>query len=285
MESPEYPYLSPARIRERFAQTGFNIRKRWGQNFLVDPNHIRLIADHILEQEGEAAEIGPGLGALTHAVLRQERTLYAMEIDPFLSTVLREQFGGNPRFHLLEGDALEYLGHKSGRPDSRLLSLPLLYGNLPYYISTDLLVSAMHLPSLRKGVFLTQTEFARRITTELSESSLNVYLGNFGRWKIAHNVPPGAFYPVPAVHSSLLTYHPHPEGVRCDPSLLERMLRISFRSRRKKLLNSWRSGGTGDLELERLREAARRAGADEQRRAEELKPETYYEMVRLYETA
>jgi len=268
----EYPYYSPARIQEVLRRKEGGIRKRWGQNFLTDPNHARKIAEVILDVCGDpVAEIGPGLGVLTHHLLGAGRRVRAVEIDPLLAEILAEEIApAFPDFELLRGDALELLTPAPPDIDS-------VCGNLPYYISTDLLrLAARH---YRRAVFLCQKEFAERAAAKEAESSLPVYLGVFGDWRVVASIPPGAFYPVPGVSSSLLVFQAREEGARTDPLVLEKLLRMSFSAKRKKLRNSWKKSGRDDFSLEVLEAAAGEAGVDPELRPERVSLEAYYRMA------
>ena len=87
---------------------GHRARKRFGQNFLRDPNIIRRIVAAIDPKPGEhLVEIGPGLGALTEPLINAAGHLTAIELDRDLATRLRERFP-EERLRLIEGDALRF---------------------------------------------------------------------------------------------------------------------------------------------------------------------------------
>lgn len=283
----EYPYLSPARIKELYREIGdAAIRKRWGQNFLIDANHIRKIADQFLlegEKPGKVFEIGPGLGALTWTLSQMGFSLSALEIDPVLVDLLKKIPGDV--FEIFSGDVRRIL---PPNPDdvpgdlaaarNRLEECDVVGGNLPYYISSEIITGLVGLGRWRRGVFLLQTEFARRAAARNSESSLSVFLSNFGEWHVSHHVPPNVFYPVPGVGSSVLVVDRF-ASPRVDPNTLEKILRISFRGKRKKLGNAWKMGETGDLNLEVLEKLAGEAGFDLSLRPDQIDPEFYFKLV------
>ena len=125
------PIASPAAARSA-AMKGHQSRRRFGQNFLVDPHYIERIVAAIDPQPGERiVEIGPGLAALTERLIERAGHLTAVEIDRDLAARLRERFPPD-RLTLLEGDALEF--------DFATLGSDLrVVGNLPYNISSPLL--------------------------------------------------------------------------------------------------------------------------------------------------
>ncbi len=290
---PTFPFFSPARIRDELSARGAAPRKRHGQSFLTDAAQARRIADAVLaDGEDPVLEIGPGPGAITHQLLEAGREVFAVELDPVLADVLeetlRESYAG-AAFHLQRGDALKFLAElrdadaTCGDAVLERRRLRLVCGNLPYYISTDLLTACSELEFVRRGVFLTQREFADRVTAERSDSSLNVYLGNFGTWQDLGVIGPNAFFPRPRVSSTILEYRRHNDGPRCRAAVLEKVLRMSFAARRKKLANSWKQDRRGYLDPEQLHVAARTVGVDPDRRAEEISREAYYELARSLE--
>src|SRR5215212_1820613 len=105
-------------LRNRMAQTKSEIqsllagantqpRHRFGQNFMIDQNLVRVIADAANLTAGDLViEVGPGTGTLTEELLSRGVELVAVEIDRDLAKLLRERFADQERFALIEGDAL-----------------------------------------------------------------------------------------------------------------------------------------------------------------------------------
>ena len=118
------PDLSPiARLRPK---------KAFGQNFLVNEGAIRTIVDAALAPSApRILEIGPGPGVLTERLLANGRPLWAVELDAEACDLLRERFGAQAHFHLLEGDAVR-IPLPEGGPWS-------VVGNLPYNAATPIL--------------------------------------------------------------------------------------------------------------------------------------------------
>lgn len=265
-----YPYLSRERIRRDLSDRGAAVRKSLGQNFLIDPNFIGRLSGHIRgDRTGifSLIEIGPGLGALTHRLL-EFADVQALEIDRVLAALLREQFGGNEHFSLIEGDARRTL---TG------LSAPVVCGNLPYYITTDLILDSLEVKGAEDLFFLVQSEFARRACAAQAESSFSVYLRNFGEPGLLERVPAGCFYPAPSVESAFFHVRLFARPI-APPSVLEPILRMSYRGKRKKLRNSW---ATGDalLPLEILTTAAKSIELDTEKRPEEIAIDRYHALA------
>src|SRR3954451_17191170 len=126
-------------IQSLLAAAGLSPRHRFGQNFMIDQNLLRIVADAGKPESGDLIiEVGPGTGTLTEELLLRGADVIAVEIDRDLAGVLRERFANEPRFKLIEGDALDTkhsLNHEllsaiqsSSRPVK-------LIANLPYNIA------------------------------------------------------------------------------------------------------------------------------------------------------
>src|SRR6186713_3145745 len=99
---------SKHQIEALLAEAGSHPRHRFGQNFMIDQNLVRLIAAAGEIVEGDTViEVGPGTGTLTEELLATlAAKVIAVEIDRDLARMLRAKFLGEPRFQLIEGDAL-----------------------------------------------------------------------------------------------------------------------------------------------------------------------------------
>ncbi len=273
--------LTAKEVRQILESIGASPSKKRGQNFLVEPSQTALIAQAVLAHPNPLiVEIGPGLGSLTRRLVESGRDVFALELDRAFCRYLAEYFAAAPNFHLLEGDALDAMA-EWGRADSFPLaaSVPFFCGNLPYSITTDLLRATAGISWVPGAVYLTQLEFAERITSDSSISSFAVYLGCFGSWKRLRTVGKSAFFPAPSVESALIEFRREP--LRCDPGVLEDLLRSSFFSKRKKVSNSWKSAaGLRGLSPEEIFSAAEACGVSPDLRPEQIPREKYYEMAR-----
>lgn len=217
-------------------------RKRFGQNFLHDPQVIAHIIEAINPQPGEAlVEIGPGRGALTEPLLEQCEMLDAIEIDRDLAAELRQRFGARGLV-LHEADALKFdfasLSARRGRP-LRVI------GNLPYNVSTPLL---FHLLEARGSItdlhIMLQREVIERICAGPGSGDYGRLTVMLAPWVIAEHlfdVGPGAFRPVPQVWSAVARL-----TMRATPAFpvdarYARVVAAAFSQRRKTLRNALRS--------------------------------------------
>lgn len=218
---------------------GHRARKRFGQNFLTDPNIIRKIVDAIRPVEADAmVEIGPGLGALTEPLLARLAHLDVVEIDRDLIARLRTRFPAE-RLTIHEGDALKF--------DFGTLGAPLrVVGNLPYNISTPLLFHlAGFAERIRDMTFMLQKEVVMRMVAEPDTPDygrLSVMLQYRFRMGRLFDVPPGAFHPAPKVTSSIVRLVPLPVeslGATND-TVFRQVVAAAFGQRRKTLRNTLR---------------------------------------------
>jgi 16S rRNA (adenine1518-N6/adenine1519-N6)-dimethyltransferase len=205
--------------------------KKWGQNFLIDKNIIESIISQLpVDSVSELdciVEIGPGLGSITHRLVDFNKDIFLFEIDPILIENLKKYNYNKSPFVLVEGDVLKNLEIVSNKNF-------FCFGNLPYYISTDILTSLMSsCPKMKSGIFMLQKEFIYRITKE--NSSLSIFLNCFGEWKHIKNVSPSCFYPSPKAESALVYYEKDliPKLNPSETSILQVILRSFFWGKRK----------------------------------------------------
>jgi 16S rRNA (adenine1518-N6/adenine1519-N6)-dimethyltransferase len=257
-----------------FDTDGHRARKRFGQNFLSDPNIIRKIIDGIRPQPGELmVEIGPGLGAMTDPLIERLGHLHVVEIDRDLIARLRERYRP-AQLTVHEGDALKFdfgslcAGVEGGGERSLRI-----VGNLPYNISTPILFHlAGFADQVRDMTFMLQKEVVMRMVAEPGTEEygrLSVMLQYRFRMGRLFDVPPGAFRPAPKVMSSIVRMAPLPAeqlGAR-DEALLGRIVAAAFGQRRKTLRNTLREF-IDDAGLESL-------GIDPGLRGEKLSVEQY----------
>ncbi len=256
--------------------TSHRARKRFGQNFLHDQGIIARIVKAILPRPGQTlVEIGPGQGAITGPVLEAGGNLTAIEIDRDLAAILRQKFGSNPGFHLVEMDVLKFdFSSLSKQPDSlRIL------GNLPYNISTPLLFHLLqHHELVHDMVFMLQLEVVERLAAAPNTEHygrLSVMAQYHCQVELLFKVPPGAFVPRPKVDSAIVRLTPHrplPFPV-IDYACFSMVVRTAFNQRRKTIRNTLK----GIITLEQLASL----GIDNSLRPENLGLNDYVRIANL----
>ena len=223
-------------IRATLKEIGVSPAKALGQNFLHDQNLARWIVDQAqITPEDYVVEIGPGLGALTRFLLEKGAHVLAIEKDRRLAKFLRSRFG-DERLEIVNIDALKF--------DPRILfahRCVKLIGNLPYNISSPLLLKFLENPSpISLCVLTLQKEMARRLsaspcTHDYGALTLRVQLHH--RVKYLRSVAGTVFLPRPDVDSAVVRLAPRDpiELPAHDNELLLKLIRVGFSQRRKQL--------------------------------------------------
>lgn len=213
-------------------------RKRFGQNFLHDQQVINAILRCInVQSTDNLIEIGPGLGALTKPLLGQVHRLTAIEIDTDLQAELQRMPEAQGRLNLISDDALRVDYRQFGQ-NQRIV------GNLPYNISTPLLIHLLHLtPYIQDMHFMLQQEVVQRLAASPGSKTygrLSVMAQYYCDVSNLFHVPPTAFYPEPKVDSAIVRLAPHPSGYypKLAFSVLEKLVAQAFSMRRKTLANN-----------------------------------------------
>ncbi|EED30586.1 dimethyladenosine transferase [gamma proteobacterium NOR5-3] len=216
-------------------------RKRFGQNFLRDPGIIDRLERAIAPAESQhLVEIGPGLGALTDALVQSGCQLDAIELDRDLVTPLLAAFSIHPNFTLHSADALRFDFGSVVRGDEQLR----VVGNLPYNISTPLIFRLLEQATIIKDMhFMLQLEVVQRLTSQPGSKHwgrLGIMAQYLCRTELLFEVPPEAFDPPPKVQSAIIRLTPHasPLFPDCNAAVLEKVVKAAFAQRRKTLRNN-----------------------------------------------
>lgn len=260
---------------------GLRPRRRRGQNFLVDPGvRDRIVAAAGLSAESLVVEIGPGTGILTEAMLRTGASVLAVELDRDLARLLSERLAGNPRLAIQTADALEFDFAQALRDDPRRGRVRVV-ANIPYYISTPLILRLVRQRDLFEALFLTvQREVAERLTAApgaKSYGALTLACQYRASVRTVSAIPRTAFHPVPEVDSALVRFdlRDAPAVRVATPTQLFAVIRAAFGVRRKTLRNALCRAGWPAREVEA---ALDRVGVAALRRGETL---TLDEFARL----
>lgn len=258
-----------------------NKKPKLGQNFLAD----RGAAERIVDALGDISlslvvEIGPGRGALTDALMQKAGRVIAIELDRMLATELRVKYSREPRLEVLEGDVLAIdfrtVLHRTIGPLGDLRpekpERARLVGNLPYYITSDILLHVFDFyDQFDLMVIMVQREVADRIAASPGSRDYGLLSATCQLYAQVENLftlPPGAFVPPPKVYSSVLRLKVAPRfdelGVPAEGFI--DFLKIAFAMKRKTLLNNLKKRYEG----KRIREALKQAGLRADARAEAM---------------
>jgi 16S rRNA (adenine1518-N6/adenine1519-N6)-dimethyltransferase len=246
-------------------------KPKLGQNFLVSPTAARAIVDALGDlSQSTVLEIGAGKGALTSLLAARAKQLIAVELDPGLAASL--QLEGMPAagssIEILCQDILTVdLTRLARQRDVRLQ----LIGNLPYYISSPILMHLFaHGAIIDRAVLMAQREVAERIVAPPGTRAYGLLSATAQMYASAENLftlPPEAFAPPPEVYSTVirLTMHSRFDELGVEPEGFLRFLRQIFALKRKTLANNLRASGYRPSVVDR---AFKQCAVDAQVRAE-----------------
>ena len=210
------------------------IRKKWGQNFLIDKNIIKNIISIINPSKDDfIIEIGPGKGALTIPLSQKVENISAIEIDPLLTNFLINK--NIPNLTLFNTDILDW---KYSDINSKNKAVKII-GNLPYYITSPIIFKFLKNDFWDEMIIMVQREVAKRITSEFNcknYSRISVICQTFfdisSELEVSHN----SFHPIPKVDSSILKFKRKKSDVNIDKYSL--FIKRCFAKRRKTMRNN-----------------------------------------------
>ena len=212
--------------------------KKWGQNFITDPAMLEKLVRTVDPQAQDVmVEIGPGSGALTRLFAPRVKQLHAIEIDPRMDEYLEPIQNEIPTF------SYEYKDFLKWTPPAELGNFRLM-GNIPYYITSQLILQAFgHHERIGDVHFLMQKEVGKRLVAPHGSKKygiLSVYAALFAKTEYLFDISRNVFYPIPDVDSCFVRFsldHKNPVSPEIEPHLRQ-VVRTSFNQRRKTLRNS-----------------------------------------------
>jgi 16S rRNA (adenine1518-N6/adenine1519-N6)-dimethyltransferase len=256
-------------------------KPKFGQNFLVDDAARHAIVDALGDPgKRTVIEIGPGHGAITEILAARCQKLIALELDHALAAELTFRFRDQPQVQILEGDVLK-ADLRTLVPEGETADV---IGNLPYYITSDILLQLFAAGSdglIARAVLMMQREVADRVAAApgvrdygllSATAQMNAQVDNL------FTLPPSAFSPPPDVYSTVLRleFAPRFTELGVDAAGFDGFLKRCFAQKRKTLQNNLRAAGYTAGELA----AAWPASIPLQARAESLALEPMAEIYR-----
>jgi 16S rRNA (adenine1518-N6/adenine1519-N6)-dimethyltransferase len=269
-------FNSAAEIRNLLKDLKIYLKKRWGQNFLINEgvrNKIVGLLDPLRNEK--IWEIGPGIGSITEILINKTNSLTVFEIDKGLVRFLQEYFstfisGEKNSLSIKEGDFL-----KTWKEEMKRKGLPdKIIGNLPYSSASAFIRTLIENNSVPSAmVFTVQKELAQRITAKTNTknySSFSVLCQYACGITLCGDINPGSFFPRPEVVSTIIKMVP--SGIQLDPVVKPVFLKLVkglFRSRRKTIKNNIRNNiDIKNISKDTILNAAHSAGIDISDRAE-----------------
>lgn len=208
-------------------------KRKLGQHFLFDKNILRKIVNEMgLTKKDNVLEIGAGRGTLTDILATTCKKIFAVEIDKWLVSFLKNKYEGFKNVEIIDIDIL--------RLEIEDLPVHIAIGNIPYYITTPIIFKLIEAKNIEKFGLLMQKEVAERIVSKPGSKSygiLSISAQLYTVPEIKFLVKKQCFSPPPKVDSAFVFF----EKKKVDKKLVERtqeLVNIAFSMRRKTLYNN-----------------------------------------------
>ena len=213
-------------------------KKSLGQNFLINEDVVNIISKSVeIRSNDILLEIGAGTGNLTEKLInRNPKTIYIIEKDQVLSNLLHKKFGD--QLNIINQDILNFDERKISK-NKKLI----IFGNLPYNISTQILVkqviNSYNYQNIKCMVLMFQKEVADRILAKINKknySRISIISQLFFKITKVKDIGPENFNPKPKVDSSILCFYPKNKVYKFNNiNNLQIITKIFFNQRRKKI--------------------------------------------------
>lgn len=234
---------SPKVVKKILEKYDLYFNKSLGQNFLIDENIVRKIADIGQIKENDLIlEIGPGIGTLTQVISEKAGKVISVEIDKKLIKVLEDIFLDYENVEVIHNDILKTdikaLLKKEGADSVKIVA------NLPYYITTPIIMGFLESDlNIEKMVFLIQKEVGERLCAKpgtKAYGSLSIVAQFYAEMKIEFVVPSHVFIPKPKVDSIVVSFIKRKKAkvFVFNKASYFKIVKASFMNRRKTLINS-----------------------------------------------
>lgn len=264
---------------------GHEFKKSLGQNFLRDKNLLKsIVRDGGVTEADVVVEVGAGAGTLTQEITTASKAVVSFEVDKSLEPTLRELEREHKNLKVVFKDALK-------TENDEIFNLLLdfageglesykVVANIPYYITTPLIFKFLKDDRVSSITVMVQKEVAERIVstnTEGEYGGISVLVHFYGTPEIKRIVKRDMFYPAPKVDSAVLNIE---KRERVDRELAERLANVvkaSFKTRRKMLINNLSNGL--NVDKEKLLKIFGELGILPTARAEDLSPADFINLT------
>ena len=269
---------SPKKMKEKLEQNGFSLKKKFGQNFIVDENIINSIIEKSeIDKDALVIEVGPGAGSLTYKLGKSAKNVLCYEIDTTLKDVLESNIGELDNVEVIYEDFLK-VNVLEGIKKYEYKKLYLV-ANLPYYITTPIIIKIVedNIP-VNKMVVMVQKEVGDRFKATPGNKeygSLSVFLNYYFDTRKLMDVSANVFIPKPNVDSIIVEFKKKDNIIEVkDKELFFKLIRDSFTQKRKTLRNNLKG-----YDLEKIEQVLNKYNMDLSVRAEQISLEIFIEIA------
>lgn len=265
-------------IKKNIRGTEFEFKKRYGQNFLVDPNILNKIINQVnIEQDSIIIEIGVGSANLTEKLADIAKNVIGYEIDSSLKSIINDKLSAFSNVKIIYDDFLT----RNIEEDLLEYQYKHIYvvANLPYYITTPIITKLIEENvDVDQMIIMVQKEVGDRLNSSPGNkeyNSLTVFINYYFEVSKLFDVSRNAFLPKPKVDSSVikLKKRTNKHYLR-DKNLFFKLVRASFKHKRKTLKNN-----LTNYDLEKVLNVLKKYDLDLTVRAEQLAIEQFVDIA------
>ncbi len=259
----------------------FKFKKKFGQNFLKDENVLRnIVTKSEVDKDTLVLEIGIGAAYLTYYLSEQAKNVLGYEIDKSLEEIIDKQLETRDNVEIIYNDFLK----SSPIDDIKKYEFKKLYvvANLPYYITTPIITKLINdkIP-VEKIVVMVQKEVGDRFNAKPNSkeyNSLTIFLNYYFEIRKLMDVSRNSFVPKPNVDSAIIEFKKHNKYKANNEDLFFRIVRDSFKFKRKNLRNNLKG-----YKLDKIESTLKEMGKDLSVRAESLTIDDFIIISNKYE--
>ena len=269
---------SPIKFKEKMEKYNFNLKKMFGQNFIIDENIINnIINSSGIDKDTLVIEIGPGAGSLTYKLSKYSKNVLCYEIDITLKELLEDNLSKCNNVDIIFQDFLK----ANVLEDIKKYEYKKLYvvANLPYYITTPIIIKFIedNIP-IDKIVVMVQKEVGDRFKAKPNSkeyNSLSIYLNYYFDVKKLLDISKNVFIPKPNVDSIVVEFIKKENKFKLkDEKLFFNLVKDSFTQKRKTIKNNLKN-----YNLEKIEEVLKKYNFDLSVRAEQLPIKVFVEIA------
>ena len=269
---------SRVKFKEKMEKYNFNLKKMFGQNFIIDENIINNIINSAnIDKDTLVIEIGPGAGSLTYKLSCFSKNVLCYEIDTTLKELLQDNLSECNNVEIIFKDFLK----ANLLEDIKKYNYKKLYvvANLPYYITTPIIIKFIEdsIP-VDKIVVMVQKEVGDRFKAKPNSkeyNSLSIYLNYYFDIKKLLDISKNVFIPKPNVDSIVVEFTKKENNFKLkDEKLFFNLVKDSFTQKRKTIKNNLKN-----YNLEKIEEVLKKYNFDLSVRAEQLPIEIFVDIA------